>query len=73
MQAQMLQNAINQSALNPPPYTIFGQTGCDCGTWAQMMLGDAGINAGPPAPLPDVLMDQLNQLYPQQQQPQPPQ
>jgi hypothetical protein len=71
MQAQMLQNAINQSAQNPPPYTVFGQTGCDCGTWSQMMLGDAGINAGPPAPLPDTLMDYLYQLYPQQ--PQPPQ
>jgi hypothetical protein len=66
MQAQMLQNAMNQSAQNPPPYTVFGQTGCDCGTWAQQMLGDAGINSGPPAPLPDNLMQQLNQLYPQQ-------
>jgi RHS repeat-associated protein len=71
MQSQMLQNAMNQSAQNPPPYTIFGATGCDCGTWVQMMLGDAGINAGPPTRMPDVLMDQLNQIYPQQ--PQPPQ
>ncbi|MGH9736804.1 MAG: RHS repeat domain-containing protein [Candidatus Acidiferrales bacterium] len=70
MQATMLQNAMNQSAQNPPPYTVFGQTGCDCGTWAQMMLGDAGINSGPPAPLPDNLMQQLNQLYPQAQPPQ---
>jgi RHS repeat-associated protein len=66
MQAQILQNAMNQSAQNPPPYSVFGQTGCDCGTWAQQMLGDAGINSGPPAPLPDNLMDQLNQIYPQQ-------
>jgi RHS repeat-associated protein len=71
MQSQMLQNAMSQSAQNSPPYTVFGTTGCDCGTWAQMMLGDAGINAGPPAPLPDNLMDQLSQLYPQQQQPLP--
>jgi len=69
MQAKMLSDAINQSMQNPPPYTIFGTTGCDCGTWVQMMLGDAGINSGPPSPLPDVLMDQLNQLYPPSQQP----
>jgi RHS repeat-associated protein len=68
MQAQMIQNAINQSMQNPPPYTIFGQTGCDCGTWVQMMLGDAGVNSGAPAPIPDTLMNQLDQLYPQQPQ-----
>ncbi len=69
MQAQMLQNAISESAQTPPPYTVFGQTGCDCGTWGQMMLGDAGINSGPPAPLPDYLMQQLSNLYPPQKQP----
>jgi hypothetical protein len=68
MQAQMIQNAMKQSMQNPPPYTIYGQTGCDCGTWVQMMLGDAGVNSGPAAPLPDTLMDQLDQLYPQQSQ-----
>jgi RHS repeat-associated protein len=68
MQAQMIRNAINQSAQNPPPYTVYGQTGCDCGTWAQQMLGDAGINSGSPAPLPGNLMQQLDQLYPQQPQ-----
>ncbi len=68
MQGQMLQNAMSQSAQNPPPYTLTGETGCDCGTWAQQMLGDAGINSGPPAIFPDMLMQQLNTLYPQQQQ-----
>jgi hypothetical protein len=33
------------------------------------MLGDAGINSGPPGNIfPDMLMQQLNTLYPQQQQ-----
>jgi hypothetical protein len=68
MQAQMLQNTMSQSAQNPPPYTLTGETGCDCGTWAQMMLGDAGINSDPPAIFPDMLIQQLNILYPQQQQ-----
>lgn len=33
MQTQMLQNAMNQSAQNPPNYTVEGQGGCDCGIW----------------------------------------
>jgi RHS repeat-associated protein len=68
MQAQMMKGAINQSMQNPPPYAITGQTGCDCGTWAQQILGDAGINSGPPAPLPGTLMQQLDQRYPQDPQ-----
>ena len=38
MQATMIQNAINQSAQFPPPYSVFGGAACgalDCGTWAQ--------------------------------------
>jgi RHS repeat-associated protein len=66
MQAQMIQDAINQSTLHPGNYTLGEGNGCDCGTWAQQMLGDAGINTGSPARLPQNLMPQLQQLYPQQ-------
>jgi hypothetical protein len=65
MQGQMLQNAMAQSAQNPPPYAPLGQIGCNCGIWAQQMLGDAGINSGPPAPMPGTLMEQLHLVYPQ--------
>ena len=63
MQAQMMQDAINQSQQNPPPYSIGGQGGriCDCSSWAQQILGDAGINSGPVTQSPDVLMQQLQQ------------
>jgi RHS repeat-associated protein len=63
MQAQMIQNAIDQSKGN---YTLGEGNGCDCGTWAQQMLGDAGINSGSPARMPTNLMNQLQQIYPQQ-------
>jgi RHS repeat-associated protein len=66
MQAQMIQNAINQSMGNPGNYTLGDGNGCDCGTWAQQMLGDAGINSGSSARLPSNLMQQLQQQYPQQ-------
>jgi RHS repeat-associated protein len=67
MQAQMIQDSINQSAQNPPPYSVEGQAphACDCASWAQQVLGDAGINSGPRTPWPDTLMQQLNQQQPQ--------
>ncbi|MGO8787983.1 MAG: RHS repeat domain-containing protein [Terriglobia bacterium] len=65
MQGQMLENAMAQSAQNPPMYAPLGQIGCNCGIWAQQMLGDAGINSGPPAPMPGTLMEQLQLAYPQ--------
>jgi hypothetical protein len=69
MQAQMMQAAINESRGNPPPYSVEGQGlgVCDCASWAQQILGDAGINSGSPTPWPDTLMQQLNQQQPPQQ------
>ena len=69
MQAQMMQDAINQSQQNPPPYSVEGGGArvCDCASWAQQILGDAGINSGPETRWPDTLMQQLNQQPPPQQ------
>jgi hypothetical protein len=68
MQAQMIQNGINQGIQNPPNYDIGGGTHtCDCASWPQQVLGDAGINTGPPTQVPNQLMNQLDTLYPQQQ------
>jgi hypothetical protein len=68
MQAKIMQNAIAQGQQNPQPYSIGGQGGriCDCASWAQQILGDAGINSGPVTQSPDTLMQQLHQ----QQEPQ---
>jgi RHS repeat-associated protein len=69
MQAQMMQDAISQSQQNPPPYSIGGQGGriCDCASWAQQILGDAGINSGPVTQNPGTLIQQLQQEQPPQQ------
>lgn len=68
MQAQMIQNGINQGIQNPPNYDIGGGAHtCDCASWPQQVLGDAGINTGPPTQVPKILENQLNTLYPQQQ------
>jgi len=68
MQAQMIQNGINQGIQNPPNYDIFGGgRTCDCASWAQQVLGDAGINTGPPTQVPNILENQIQNLYPQQQ------
>jgi len=68
MQAQMVQNGINQGIQNPPNYDIGGGPHtCDCASWPQQVLGDAGINTGPPTQVPNQLMNQLDTLYPQQQ------
>ena len=69
MQAQMMQDAINQSQQNPPVYSLQTPDGrvCDCASWAQQILGDAGINSGPATPWPDTLMQQLQQQEPPQQ------
>ncbi len=67
MQAQMIQNEINQGVLNPPNYDIYGSCGTlDCTSWAQKVLGDAGINTGAPAQNPLVFENNLSNLYPQQ-------
>ncbi len=70
MQAQMIQNQLNQSMQNAGNYDIFGGGGpaCDCAGFAQQVLGDAGINAGNPTDMPSTLMQQLNTQYPQEQQ-----
>jgi hypothetical protein len=66
MQAQMLQDAMGQSAANPPNYTIPScSQAMDCATWVQMMLGDAGINTGPTTSVPNQLMNQIDDRYPQ--------
>lgn len=62
MQAQMIQNSINQAMQNPPNYSIMG--GLDCSTWVQQVLGNAGINTGPAAPFPADLMNNLGSMYP---------
>jgi RHS repeat-associated protein len=64
MQANAIQNSIIESSMAPPTYSI-GQAApaCDCGTWIQQILSSTGVNSGPPAPVPAVLIEQLNQIY----------
>ncbi len=67
MQAQMIQNNINQGIANPPNYDIYGSCGTmDCASWAQHVLGDAGIDTGEATQRPGVLENNLGNLYPQQ-------
>jgi RHS repeat-associated protein len=68
MQAKMIQDQLNRAMQNAPNYDIFGGGGpaCDCAGFAQQMLGDAGINSGPPTDIPSTLMQQLGSQYPQQ-------
>ena len=68
MQAQMIQNGINQGIQNPPNYdNCGGANSCDCASWPQQVLGDAGVNTGPPTQIPNQLMNQLDASSPQQQ------
>ncbi len=68
MQAQMVQNEIHQARGNPPNFDVGGgRLTCDCTSWVQQILGDAGINAGRPTQDPGTLMQQLGSLYPQPQ------
>ncbi len=68
MQAQMVQNGINQGIQNPPNYDVGGgMATCDCASWPQQILGDAGINTGAATQDPGTLMNQIDNLYPQQQ------
>jgi hypothetical protein len=68
MQAQMVQSGINQGVQNPPNYDTSGAAHtCDCASWPQQVLGDAGINTGRTTQVPNQLMNQLDTLYPQQQ------
>jgi len=63
MQAQMIQNSINQSTAAPPNYSLNPALGLDCATWAQQVLHDAGIQTGPMQPYPNNLMNQLSNMY----------
>jgi RHS repeat-associated protein len=63
MQAQMIQNSINQSAAAPPNYSLNPALGLDCATWAQQVLKDAGIQTGPMQPYPNDLMKQLGNQF----------
>lgn len=63
MQAQMIQNSINQSTAAPPNYSLNPALGLDCATWAQQVLKDAGIQTGPMQPYPNDLMNQLSNMY----------
>jgi hypothetical protein len=63
MQAQMIQNSINQSTAAPPDYSLNPALGLDCSTWAQQVLHDAGIQTGPMQPYPNDLMNQLSNPY----------
>ena len=66
IQAAIIQNGINQGIQNPPNYDIGGGPyTCDCASWPQQVLRSAGINTGSPTQIPNVLMNQLNVLYPQ--------
>jgi len=68
MQAQMVQSGINQGVQNPPNYDTSGAAHtCDCASWPQQVLGDAGINTGRTTQIPNQLMNQVDTLYPQQQ------
>jgi len=59
-QAVAIQTAITLSTINPPNYSIMApRPACDCGTWAQQMLGAGGVPSGPPAWNPTTLMGQL--------------
>lgn len=60
-QAAIIQNEINQSVQNPPPYDVYGPTPtCDCAFWIQNVLGGAGINTGVPTPYPMELLWQID-------------
>jgi hypothetical protein len=68
MQAKIMQDAIADSQQNPPPYSLGDEAGrnCDCASWAQQILDDAGINSGMSTPWPDVLMRNLQAVQDQQ-------
>jgi hypothetical protein len=66
LQAQIIRDDIKQGIQNAPPYDVYGQhPSCDCAGWVQNVLGDAGINSGPPTQYPSTLLQQLDSLYPQ--------
>ncbi len=63
MQAQMIQNSINQSTAAPPNYSLNPALGLDCATWVQQVLGQAGVQTGPMQPYPKDLMNQLSNQF----------
>jgi RHS repeat-associated protein len=64
MQAQMIQNSINQAQANPPLYSLDPSLGLDCSTWVQQVLGNAGVITGPQQIQPIFAMQQLGANYP---------
>ncbi len=57
-----IETGIELSRANPPNYSIQGPLpACDCGSWAQQILGFGGIPSGPPTWRPETLMQQLEQ------------
>ena len=68
MQAQIVLDGIDQGYQNPPSYDVGGGLNtCDCASWPQQVLDDAGINSGPSTQDPGRLINQINSLYPPQQ------
>jgi hypothetical protein len=66
IQAAIVQNGINEGILDAPNYDIYGGSSTlDCASWAQEVLGNAGINTGASTEVPKTLMIQLDSLYPQ--------
>jgi RHS repeat-associated protein len=67
-QAAILQQQIQGAQTLPPDYTLYGPPpACDCATWAQQILGDAGINTGPVEPRPESFIQQLDMITPRPQ------
>lgn len=67
-QAAILQQQIQSGQVLPPDYTLYGpRPACDCATWGQQILGDAGINTGPAEPRPESFIEQLDMITPRQQ------
>jgi len=63
-QARAMDVKIYEDDQNPPNYSIFGpKPACDCGTWAQQVMGAAGLPSGHNAPIPETLMRQLVSIY----------
>jgi RHS repeat-associated protein len=66
MQANIITNGIIAGYLNPPNYDAGGgQPTCDCASWPQQVLGDAGINTGRRTEDPGTLINQITNIYPQ--------
>jgi len=66
MQVGTIIEGIANGLMGAPNYDAGGgQLTCDCASWSQQVLGDAGINTGPRTEDPGTLIDQIDNLYPQ--------